>query len=366
MKKICYIGYETFFGPDKAMMSLLASEHQVTFHCIQSNESWITADEIEKVSEQPGIKAIPLMHKARRRSFRQFFYYLRLMRGLMKEKYDVIFVVPEHNIYLSLLAPFFLSRKKTIIAFHDVVPHINDTNFLKNLSLDIYKIFYKNFHFFSRTQMSIFQRQYPGKNCSYSSLKFGDDGGEVLLKDAKSPLTHFLFFGGIKFYKGLDLLINASEKLYSEGTTNFRITIAGSGDYWEYCQSLIKTPHLYDLAVRFIEESEIPRLFAAADFLVLPYRDVTQSGPLALSHRFNLPAIGSSHEGFYEHIAHGKNGYLFLDQDDDDLKQKMKMAISLSKEQYAAFKENLLQYTNQLYDPRQTLEAFSSVFGAMQ
>jgi glycosyltransferase involved in cell wall biosynthesis len=366
MKKICYIGYETFFGPDKAIMSLLSSEYQITFHCIQSADAWISQEEIKKVSETPGITAVPLMHKARRRSIRQFFYNYRLLSKVRSQDYDFIFIVPEHNIYLALLAPLLLKKNKTIIAFHDVVPHLNDTNFLKNLSLDLYKVFFRNFHFFSKTQMNIFKASHPGKNCSYSSLNFGETMSELFAGDSKSAVTHFLFFGGIKYYKGLDILILACEQLAREGITNFKLTIAGSGDYWEHCKELIKTPALYNLAVRFLEESEIPGLFAEADFLVLPYRDVTQSGPLALSHQYNLPAIGSAHDGFKEHIEHGKNGYLFENEDVRDLKEVLKTAVYLSRDQYASIKENLLDYTTALYDPQQTLQTFSDAFEGLK
>jgi glycosyltransferase involved in cell wall biosynthesis len=211
--------------------------------------------------------------------------------------------------------------------------------------------------------MKVFQQSHPGKSCSYSSLHFGETGiAGIPEKESKSVPTRFLFFGGIKFYKGLDILIMACEQLAREGVTNFELTIAGSGDYWEHCRTLIKTPQLYNLQVGFVDENQIPDLFAAADFLVLPYRDVTQSGPLALSHQYNLPAIGSAHEGFKEHIQSGINGYLFQDEDVNDLTRVLRTAVSLSREDYAAIKDNLLLYTTDLYDPGQTLLTFSKVF----
>ena len=45
-----------------------------------------------------------------------------------------------------------------------------------------------------------------------------------------------LFFGSINLYKGLDILIEALEKLRTQGINNLSLTIAGKGDYWDICK----------------------------------------------------------------------------------------------------------------------------------
>lgn len=100
-----------------------------------------------------------------------------------------------------------------------------------------------------------------------------------------------LFFGLIRHYKGLDLLIRAFNRL-PEG---YSLLIAGESyeDFAEY-QSLIdsggKKAAVY-LFNRYIPDSEVPYFFQAADVCVLPYRSATQSGVVAIACDFGLPVI---------------------------------------------------------------------------
>ena len=104
----------------------------------------------------------------------------------------------------------------------------------------------------------------------------------------------------INKYKGLDLLISALEQLKSEGICNISLTIAGKGIFWSTCEQLIKTPEMYNLQIRFIDNEEIPDLMSSHHFLVLPYRDATQSGPLATAVAYELPVIAPNFGCFKE------------------------------------------------------------------
>ena len=57
---------------------------------------------------------------------------------------------------------------------------------------------------------------------------------------------------------------------------------------------------MYNLQVRFIENNEIPDLMSTHHFLVLPYRDATQSGPLATAVAYELPVIAPNFGCFSE------------------------------------------------------------------
>ena len=101
-----------------------------------------------------------------------------------------------------------------------------------------------------------------------------------------------LFFGLIREYKGLDLLIEAMKSLGDR----YVLVIAGEcyGDFSKY-RTLIETVPEGRIAVfnRYISDDEVPAFFSAADLCVLPYRNATQSGITAISTHFDLPVVAT-------------------------------------------------------------------------
>lgn len=108
--------------------------------------------------------------------------------------------------------------------------------------------------------------------------------------DAECDYT--LFFGLIRDYKGLDLLLRAWRQWMPEGR---RLLIAG--EFYasrEKYVGLIEELGLSDRVVlhdRFIADEDVRYYFSAADLLVLPYRTATQSGVTQIAYNFSLPMI---------------------------------------------------------------------------
>ncbi|HTV55296.1 MAG TPA: glycosyltransferase family 4 protein, partial [Terriglobia bacterium] len=108
-----------------------------------------------------------------------------------------------------------------------------------------------------------------------------------------------LFFGRITPYKGLQYLVSAFHKITSRGG-NYRLVIAGRPNrcesYWaavrETIRDEVKSGRVL-LRAEHIPDNETEIYFKAADVLVLPYRDVYQSGILFLAQSFGLPVIAS-------------------------------------------------------------------------
>ena len=102
---------------------------------------------------------------------------------------------------------------------------------------------------------------------------------------------NLLFFGLIRRYKGLDILIQAFGLLPED----YRLIIAGEpyGGFEEY-QSLIDSNpgagriHCF---TKYIADEEVKDYFSAADLSVLPYRSATQSGVRAVSYHFGVPMV---------------------------------------------------------------------------
>lgn len=133
-----------------------------------------------------------------------------------------------------------------------------------------------------------------------------------------------LFFGFIKEYKGLDVLLGAS-KIASKTINNLTILIAGACDsltleesYKEMIKNLpdnIKVISHFE----FIPREKVPEYFIACDAVILPYKRISHSGVLHLSYSFSRAIIGTKVGDFKEFIEDGESGSLAESNDESGL-----------------------------------------------
>ncbi len=122
-----------------------------------------------------------------------------------------------------------------------------------------------------------------------------------------------LFFGFVKHYKGLDILLKAMA-IVVRNAPELKLVIAGDiyGDRKIYLD-LISELQLQDnveLNFRYIADAEIEGFFTGVDVCVLPYRSATQSGVAQLSFAFEVPVIATRVGGIEEVVKDGENGLL--------------------------------------------------------
>ena len=150
-----------------------------------------------------------------------------------------------------------------------------------------------------------------------------------------------LFFGLIRDYKGLDLLLKAWAKWLPEGR---KLLIAG--EFYasrEKYISLIEQLGLQDRVVlhdRFIADEDVKYYFSAADALVLPYRTATQSGVTQIAYNFSLPMIVTRVGGLPEIVPDGRVG-LVCEADAESIKEALQALYDGDRLQI--FKENFAQ-----------------------
>ena len=124
---------------------------------------------------------------------------------------------------------------------------------------------------------------------------------------------YVLFFGFIRDYKGLDLLLDAmaDRRLAALGA---RLIVAGEfyGDPKPYLEQ-IERLGLGDRVVLhtdFIPDSEVNRYFCAADIVAQPYRSATQSGVSQIAYHFEKPMVVTRVGGLPEIVPDGKAGFV--------------------------------------------------------
>jgi glycosyltransferase involved in cell wall biosynthesis len=113
----------------------------------------------------------------------------------------------------------------------------------------------------------------------------------------REPLV--LFFGRVRSYKGVDLLVDAAEHL----SPDLRIAIAGPGRLpWPVSHTLRRRGDRFEVHNRLLADAEVAHLFQRACVCVLPYRQATQSSVPLIAAGFGVPVVATALGGFVEDI----------------------------------------------------------------
>lgn len=317
--------------------------------------------EISAYCKAHAINYIPFPLRYRFRDLRNLLHFDKIVKTVNASRADVVFVTNFDQLYLNLML-LRLDKRKTIIGMHDVENHSNTA--FGGLATLAKTILLKNFKYFltySKHQAELLNANYKEKNVYSISLPligFGPLSPRQKVREA----TTFLFFGNILHYKGLDILLRSMSRL-SDKYKNFKLIIAGRCNDWaETYAPLISEPDKTECHIGFIENKDIPNYFADVDYLVLPYRDTTQSGPLMIAYNYNVPVIASNASGFKEFFVEGETGYSFNLQDDSDIDRVLGEAISRTNEEYVQLKQRMAKHAKAKYSVETLANAYSTMF----
>jgi len=266
--------------------------------------------------------------------------WLKVGRILKKKQPDIIVV----RYWLPVMAPALGSilriakknKHTKIIAITDnIIPHekrTGDTLFTKYFinSCD-------GFITMSEKVLSDLRKIETRKPAQFVWHPLYDNFGAIILKsEARKKLgigaddRVMLFFGFIRKYKGLDILLNAmkivKDTLLNEKQAPVKLLVAGEfyEDEKPYLQQ-IKDNQLEDVVIlktEFIADNEVKFYLCAADVVVQPYRNATQSGVTPLAYHFEKPMIVTNVGGLTAMVPEGKVG-LIAEPDASSLAKKI-------------------------------------------
>lgn len=180
----------------------------------------------------------------------------------------------------------------------------------------------------------------------------------------KPGMRNLLFFGLIRDYKGLDILLNAFGKLDS----GYQLIVAGEpyGSFEKYRNIIDRSPakDRIRLFTRYIKDSEVKVFFSASDLAVLPYRSATQSGISAIAYHFEVPMVVTDVGGLRQSIGDCGTGLVAQKADADcvvreirtyfsdaNLKTLCVNSIRAEKDRlsWRTFSKRLLEFSDNLY-----------------
>lgn len=190
-------------------------------------------------------------------------------------------------------------------------------------------------------------------------------------KHLKLPLDKkiLLFFGYIRRYKGVDVLINAFTNLLTEMDDIFLLIVGQPiGENLEKYEKLIKENNIEDVVrvdLGFAPETEIEYYFSAADIVVLPYTYLdTHGGVGALALTFEKPLVVSDVGGLPEYVEDEKA--IVKPNDIEDLYRKLKNILQDDKLKTKLSRDSANRARNLTWDDiaKKTIEVYRNAFNS--
>lgn len=176
----------------------------------------------------------------------------------------------------------------------------------------------------------------PSKPAKFVPHPLYDNFGEKVSKVAArerlgiaADQKILLFFGFIRKYKGLDILLDAMKVLSEDNLAKSNCKLLVAGEFYEdrkqYDDQVAALQIQDSLILRtdFIPDSEVKYYLCAADVVVQPYRNATQSGVTPLAYHFEVPMIVTNVGGLPSLVPDGKVG-LIAEPDAASIASKIK------------------------------------------
>ncbi len=249
--------------------------------------------------------------------------WFRIGRKIKKQKPDLLII----GYWIPFMAPCFGSiaqlvkrNKKTnvISILHNIIPHekrlgdrLLSNFFVKKTDafVSLSKSVLEDLATFDKNKPRIFSPHPLYDHFGEKTTR------EQAIKELKlnPDFNYVLFFGLIRDYKGLDLLIDAFK---DSRFKKMKIKLIIAGEFYsnrEKYLHLIENNQLTDEIIlhdRFIPDEQVSWYFGAADIIAQPYKNATQSGVTQIGYHFEKPMLVTNVGGLAEIIPHEKVGYV--------------------------------------------------------
>lgn len=299
------------------------------------------------------------------------FNWIKVGKEIAKKRPDVVVFA----YWMSFMAPSFgtIARKirknkhtKIMALVHNMIPH--EPNILDRF---LPPYFVKSMDGFMALSESVVKdiEHFDKRGCpkGFSPHPIYDHYGQRLSRDVALQLLNLdpkyryvLFFGFIRAYKGLDLLLDAFADPWLK-QNDVKLIVAGEfyGDSAPYL-SKIEQLGIADkvvLCTDFIPDGEVNRYFSAADIVAQPYKTATQSGVTQIAFHFEKAMLVTNVGGLAEIVPDGKIGYV-VEPDKKPIADALRNFFEKNKRE--EFEHNIVE-EKQKYSWSRFVEAFCRI-----
>lgn len=250
------------------------------------------------------------------------FNWIKVGRELKKKNADLLII----KFWLPLMAPCFGTiarivkgngKTKVVSILDNIIPHEHRPGD-KILS----KYFISSIDAFIAMSKSVYddlKSLNDKKPCLLSPHPIYDNFGTAVSREEAigslgldPSAKYMLFFGFIRDYKGLDILLKA---IADERIKNSDIKLIVAGEFYNNSEKYFEMEKQLGLEGKiiwrtdFIADEQVKNYFCASDIIVQPYKTATQSGVTQIAYHFEKPMLVTNVGGLPEIVPNGKVGY---------------------------------------------------------
>ena len=249
------------------------------------------------------------------------FNWFNLAKEINKQKPDYVVIrywLPFMAPCLGTIARLIHSKTKILAITDNIIPH--EKRFGDHYLTKFFISSCDSYLTLSASVLDDLSKFTKSKKKKFIPHPIYDTFGEIITKaqarenlELKNDDKYLLFFGFVRKYKGLDLMLRAmSDKRVKE--LGIKLIVAGEfyddiDDYLNLIEELdIKSSII--LKSDFIPESEVKNYFCASDMITQTYRTATQSGVTQIAYHFERPMLVTDVGGLAEIVPNNKVGYV--------------------------------------------------------
>lgn len=255
--------------------------------------------------------------------------YLKAKKFVNEQKASVL-IVNYWMTFFGICQGFIAKKSKVeqkIAILHNLIPHEQ-----KFYDTFVNRYFLKQFDAFvvmsDKVKADLLKMKPGAKHIQLEHPNYNHFGNKMNQSHAREQLNLpqdkkvLLFFGLIRKYKGLDILIDVLSNLKED----YVLLIAGEcyedvNSYFQQINNLGLNQRVF-LNTNYIPDEAVSVYFSASDLCVLPYRTATQSGIVAVANQFEIPIVASNVGAFPKSIQKGE-GLIFEAENNSDLQGKI-------------------------------------------
>ena len=281
------------------------------------------------------------------------FTWIRTARAIRKAGIELLVI----KFWIPLMAPCLgtiarLCRRKgikVVSILDNVIPH--EPHFWDKWLIRYYIGSIDRFIAMSESVQEDCRKFLPAKrkdDVAFNPHPLYDNFGQAVPKaEARQHLqlpkdkTILLFFGFIRDYKGLDLLMKAYAKVVKSKESRVKsqdvlLVVAGefynNGAQYSELEKELGLEGTIEWRTDFIPDDQVRYYFSAADLIVQPYKTATQSGVTQIAYHFERPMLVTRVGGLAEIVPNGKVGYV-CEVNEDDIAQALSTFAQMDTKQ---------------------------------
>ncbi len=333
--KIALIDPSLFTWPyDSALMGgLRAQGHSVTLYMkhLAAGEPGKDQPDTRELFypglQHPFFKKLPRSLFLAIKGISHFVSHLRLWIQLRRDRPDIIhFQWVPLPVVDQLFLPLYRKIAPLVLTVHDSSPFNNNPSG-RLQRIGVYAIMHKFDRLIVHTEkarQALMGHGIPAAKINRIAHGVLGTGPAISAttasrREADGETVNVLLFGKLKPYKGADILIRALAALPEKAKRRCRVRIVGKAEMdtaplMALAKDLQVEDHLvWDL--RFVADAEMAGIFAEADIMAMPYRDIDASGVMMVALGMGRPIIASRIGLFAELLDDGRHGILVLQED---------------------------------------------------